>query len=70
MRIIKVGVQEKDIEAQLTCRGCSTVFAFYLKEANLVHDRDGNFYTIACPTCNAPCHIDRGVALAGAKKDG
>jgi hypothetical protein len=39
------------------CRRCRCEFTFNPPDARYVNDqRDGDFYTIACPTCKAPVH--------------
>lgn len=52
MRIIKQGKNPQDRPFRSTCRYCRTEFEWLPSEATLVWDqRDGNFYSLDCPTC-------------------
>lgn len=48
MKIIKKGVDPKDVEIEKTCLNCLTVFSFTLAE--LKGDSNGSY--INCPLCN------------------
>jgi len=53
MKIIKRGSDPRTEPIQATCRNCQTIFEFHLMEAKYSSDqRDGDFYSIACPVCN------------------
>jgi hypothetical protein len=56
MKIIREGRIPEDFVVRINCLHCHTVFEFSLKEANYQHDqRDGDFYSIACPLCKTDC---------------
>lgn len=53
MKIIKRGTDPKAEPLRATCNNCQTVFEFHPIEAKYSSDqRDGDFYSIACPVCN------------------
>jgi len=56
VRIIKQGTIPENQPIQTDCNHCSTVFEFLPFEAQYNHDqRDGDYYSIACPTCKRTC---------------
>jgi hypothetical protein len=53
MKIVRQGVDQSKQPVQAECNHCHTVIEFLPFEAKYVSDqRDGDFYQIACPTCN------------------
>lgn len=53
VRIISEGVPPCQVEHQVQCNQCKTVFAFTIREAKMHYDfRDGDYMEIACPVCN------------------
>lgn len=55
MKIIKQGKLPEDKTYSGECNHCECEFEFQAKEAKYTTDqRDGDFYSIACPTCRRP----------------
>ena len=53
MKIIKQGTNPESQPIRGTCNHCHTVIEFHPMEAKYTSDqRDGDFYSIECPTCN------------------
>lgn len=53
MKITKMGILPEDKEVEMQCKHCGCVFQALQKEFKFVPDqRDGNFWTITCPTEN------------------
>jgi hypothetical protein len=58
MKIIAPGKLPDDMVARATCGYCKCVFEFSRIEAKFTGcQRDGDFYTIDCPTCKKACHV-------------
>lgn len=56
IKIIHRGVKPDELPIQVSCRSCSTLFEFHQTDARVVFDqRDGDYYSIACPVCSATC---------------
>lgn len=50
--VIKQGKLPEDVEYEVECYKCRTIFSFKAKEAEKVYDqRDGDFLSINCPIC-------------------
>lgn len=59
IKIIKAGVLPETRQYKCTCRYCGCEFSFTAADARYTHDqRDGDFYTVQCPTCFKPVHKD------------
>lgn len=60
MRIIRQGTIPEHRQIETTCNNCDTVFEFQPIEAKYNNDqRDGDFYSIACPTCKHTCNVTK-----------
>jgi RNase P subunit RPR2 len=58
MRIISKGQIPEERLVESICNKCKTVFEYALKEAKYTSDRDGDFYTVACPLCGDRIYTD------------
>jgi hypothetical protein len=55
MKVIVRGKLPEEKVYRATCRHCRTTIEFQRKEAKYNSDlRDGDFLSIACPTCTRP----------------
>lgn len=53
--VIKPGRRPQDLIIHATCSNCACEFTFQGSDATLTHDaRDGDYYTVPCPTCHGP----------------
>ncbi len=56
VKIISEGQDPQDVEHEIKCRRCKTVFSFVAREAKFNADyRDGDYLSIACPKCGYIC---------------
>lgn len=52
MKVIKQGIDPATKEIRATCSNCKTEIEFLPHEARYSSDqRDGDFYSVDCPTC-------------------
>lgn len=59
MRIIKQGIDPKTLVFTGSCNNCHTIVEFGRDEGKVTHDqRDGDFISVACPTCGHRIHVD------------
>ena len=57
MLVLKQGTKPDEITHEGTCNHCGTVVSFERGEGRVTHDqRDGDFVTVDCPTCNSQIH--------------
>lgn len=60
MRVIKQGVNPATVQLRGTCNNCRTEVEFSPIEAKFSSDqRDGDFYTVECPTCSKSIHVNK-----------
>ncbi|QHN04411.1 hypothetical protein FTO74_14340 [Granulicella sp. WH15] len=56
MRIIREGIQAAQQVVRFDCSRCHAMFEATAKEVTFVADfRDGDYLSIACPTCKDTC---------------
>lgn len=57
IRVIKPGIVPAEIKYTVTCSRCTCRFEFTGADGKISSDqREGDFITIACPTCTKPIH--------------
>lgn len=63
MKIISKGTDPATVPLYATCNKCKTQIEFLPHEAKFRSDqRDGDYYTITCPVCQAAITKDAGRA--------